>query len=106
MAALDSKEFEAIVKDIRNSYKEITTDNIINVVVSSMTAVQKYRNISGKQKKETVINILTFIVDETHQNDKFDDIIKSMIPSVIDTIIEANKGKLMLKKSVKFCLCS
>tara|TARA_B100000427_G_C15370669_1_gene534194 strand:+ start:408 stop:725 length:318 start_codon:yes stop_codon:yes gene_type:complete len=101
--AIEEKEFEAIVKNIRSTYNELTTANIMNVVLMSMVTLEKYKMLSGNQKKQTVIDILTFIVDETHQNDEFDIIIKALIPSVIDTVIEADKGKLKIKKSFLCC---
>tara|TARA_B100000579_G_C22606433_1_gene745124 strand:- start:341 stop:658 length:318 start_codon:yes stop_codon:yes gene_type:complete len=101
--AIEEKEFEAIVKNIRNTHNNITLENIMDVIVKTIVMVDKYKNLSGKQKKQTVINVLIFIVDETHKNDEFDDLIKSMIPTVIDTVVDASKGRLQIKKSFLCC---
>ena len=101
--AMEEKEFEAIVKNIRSTYNELTVQNLMNVVIMCMVTLEKYKNLDGQQKKQTVIDILIFIVDQTHKNDEFDVIIKALIPTVIDTVIEADKGKLRIKK--KFLCC-
>lgn len=101
--AIEEKEFEAIVKNIRSTYNELTVQNLMNVVIMCMVTLEKYKNLDGQQKKQTVIDILIFIVDQTHKNDEFDVIIKALIPTVIDTVIEADKGKLRIKK--KFLCC-
>ena len=101
--AIEEKEFEAIVKNIRNTYHELTTTNIMNVVLSAMITMEKYKMLSGNQKKQTVIDILNFIVDETDKHNEFDEIIKALIPTIIDTVIEADKGKLKIKKAFLCC---
>ena len=101
--SIEEKEFEAIVKNIRSTYNELTVQNLMNVVIMCMVTLEKYKNLDGQQKKQTVIDILIFIVDQTHKNDEFDVIIKALIPTVIDTVIEADKGKLRIKK--KFLCC-
>ena len=100
---IEEKEFEAIVKNIRNTHNNVSLENIMDVIVKTIVMVDKYKNLSGQQKKQTVINVLIFIVDETDKNDEFDNIIKSMIPTVIDTVVDASKGRLRIKKSLLCC---
>ena len=48
-------------------------------------------------------SVLNAYVDETGKNDELDIMVKAFIPSVIDTVIEADKGKLKIKKSFRCC---
>lgn len=64
--------------------------------------VDKTENLSGEEKKELVIKIVTALIDKT-------DIMDSMLPMVpmmIDQFFEVNNGKLELSKKVKNnCSC-
>ena len=58
-----------------------------------------YKNFTGEQKRNMVINMLKHLIDVTDGpgNDAiFDPILKRMVPSIIDTLVEVDKGRLKL----------
>jgi len=100
---LTQQEIATLVSEVRETYKDITLDNILNVVVSLMRTLAKYTTLTGAEKKASIVEILNFIVDEDHHHDELDGIIKLMIPTAIDTLIDAEKGKLKLRKKLLCC---
>ena len=102
---IEKKQFEAIIKNIKDVHENVTMENITEIVIIAMQTLQQYKNLSGEQKKQTVINVLNFIVDEDQTMNEFDMIIKMMIPSVIDNLISVDKGKIKFKENSCFsCL--
>tara|TARA_B110001469_G_scaffold127704_1_gene149914 strand:+ start:2600 stop:3055 length:456 start_codon:yes stop_codon:yes gene_type:complete len=89
-----------------------TCADLENFDVSSMMAVlpklikhvENYKNLRGEQKRELVISMLKHIIDITDgpgNDEVWDPILKKLIPSLIDTLIEVNDGKLKLRKKPK-----
>ena len=90
-----------------------TCADLENFDVSSMMAVlpklikhvENYKNLRGEQKRELVISMLKHIIDITDgpgNDEVWDPILKKLIPSLIDTLIEVNDGKLKLRKKQKW----
>lgn len=64
--------------------------------------VDKSENLSGYEKKDLVIKIVTALIDKTDLMDAM----LPMIPVMIDQFFEVNNGKLELSKKVKNnCVC-
>ena len=106
----------AIVNEIYNSAKKIITTRIIDPIdiISIgrfiMEIVEKYPELSGEEKKQVVIEVVTKIVNETtlgsQQMDTIiDTIITFALPIAIDEIIAASKGKYNLNKLPKCKKC-
>ena len=74
---------------------------MVSVLPKLMQHVENYKNLSGSQKKDLVISILKHIIDITDGpgNDAiWDPILKQLVPTLIDTLITVNDGKLKLRK--------
>lgn len=78
-------------------------ENILDIVIISIQHLAKYRTMSGQQKKQTIIDGLLLLLDETNSGEMeiFEPIVKSMIPSTINTLIDVEKKKIKLNKGVK-----
>jgi hypothetical protein len=101
---LASIESKALVEAIAPLVEDFKIESIMKVVPKIIKHVQKYKSLSGLEKKTMIVSMLSHIVDITDgpgDDDLWDPIIKRLIPSVIDTIVLVDKGKLKLntKKS-------
>lgn len=85
----------------------ITLDTIVNVTTTLMQFANEYHMWSGSEKKEIVIGALQTLVREiADENDPAESAVKIwfemsllyIIPNVIDTIIDTEKGRLKLQK--------
>ena len=96
---LASIESKALVEAIAPLVEDFKIESIMKVVPKIIKHVQKYKSLSGLEKKVMVVSMLSHIVDITDgpgDDDLWDPIIKRLIPSVIDTIVLVDKGKLKL----------
>ena len=105
-------EFARLVADLTESLKqgfdnfEIDENNIIDYIVRVMAIVEKQKQLSGIEKKAVVIEILLRLVDSLNRlNDeskmRVKTLVKTLAPSVIDTIVSATKGALSVNKKVE-----
>ena len=96
---LASIESKALVEAIAPLVEDFKIESIMKVVPKIIKHVQKYKSLSGLEKKTMIVSMLSHIVDITDgpgDDDLWDPIIKRLIPSVIDTIVLVDKGKLKL----------
>ena len=88
----------------------ITNDNIMVITTNLMTAISKYENITGKDKKKIIIDLLKDTINNTVYDDGIKNllqvIIDTIIPGSIDLIIDISKGKYdfdKIQKNTKKC---
>ena len=81
-------------------------ENLLDVVITSIQYLSRIRQMSGHQKKQTIIDATLLLLDETNSGEMeyYEPILKSMIPSTINTLIDVEKKKIKLNKRVKRCL--
>lgn len=105
-------EFSKLISELTQSLKtgfenfEIDENNIIDHIVRVMVIVEKQKQLSGIEKKAVAIEILLRLVDSYNRiNDsnksRIKLLVKTLAPSVIDTIISATKGALSVNKSIE-----
>lgn len=105
-------EFAKLVADLTQNLKsgfenfEIDENNIIDYIVRVMAIVEKQKQLSGIEKKAVAIEILLRLVDSynrlnTESKLRVKLLVKTLAPSVIDTIISATKGALSVNKKVE-----
>ena len=84
---------------IIDKFEVVTMTNLMPIVVELMQAVAEIPKLRGTEKKALVIDALRYMVDVTDAGswDKFDPVIRELIPLVIDSMLEVNKGKLTFK---------
>ena len=89
----------------------VNLENIIEVSVEVLKHITALYYLKPSQKKEMIVDILCYIVDNTDGGalESLDDVIKKIIPSVIDTLIIVENGKLVIDKpknmAQKICQC-
>lgn len=79
---------------------KINFTNLVNVITRCVEIVDKYKQMTGVEKKMMVIKMITTLIDK-HETDEtikrsLIDLLNSVGVSVIDTIIYAAKGKLAI----------
>lgn len=93
---------------------KINFGNLVNVITRCVEIVDKYKQLTGVEKKMMVIKMITTLIDK-HETDETTkrsliDLLNSVGVSVIDTIIYAAKGKLAIdlkkwRKVLKMIKC-
>ena len=79
---------------------KVTFSNMVNIITRSIEIVDKYKKLSGLEKKLMVVKMITTLIDK-HESDEtikkaLIDLLNTVGVSVIDTIIYATKGKLAI----------
>ena len=105
---------ESYLKLLDTLDDKVTFSNMVNIITRSIEIVDKYKKLSGLEKKLMVVKMITTLIDK-HESDEsikkaLIDLLNTVGVSVIDTIIYATKGKLAInltkcKKIVKYFKC-
>ena len=83
---LASIESKALVEAIAPIVEDFKIESIMKVVPTIVKHVQKYKSLTGQEKKTMIVSMLSHIVDITDgpgDDDLWDPIIKRLIPTVI-----------------------
>jgi hypothetical protein len=96
-------ESKAIVETFVDAIDgDFDMDTVMELVPKLIKHVQSYNKFTGPQKKKLVIKMLNHIIDITDtpyvDDATWDPIMKKLVPKLIDTLVEVNNGKLVLKK--------
>jgi hypothetical protein len=93
----------------------IDENNLVEYIIRIMTIMEQQRNLTGLQKKAVAVEILLRLVDsydrlsiESKQKTKL--LVRTLAPSIIDSIIMASKGLIAINKKIeettkKCCFC-
>lgn len=93
----------------------IDENNLVEYIIRIMALVEQQKNLSGFQKKAVSIEILIRLIDsydklsqESKQKTKL--LVKTLAPSIIDSIVFASKGFIAVNKKIeevtkKCCFC-
>lgn len=83
-------------------------DNIMEATLVAMRYLAiHHRRLTGRQKKKMVVDALLTLLDQTDSGDfeKYECILKGMIPTIVDNIIDVENGKIHINKKLpKLCL--
>jgi hypothetical protein len=104
-ATKDTIELKKFI--LTNSPNGIDHENIMDVIITSVRFLAKNRRkLTGQQKKKQITDALLLVLDETENAflDNFESVIKLMVPTIVDNLIDVEKGKIKLNKGVRnFC---
>tara|TARA_B110000495_G_scaffold9755_1_gene7072 strand:- start:479 stop:823 length:345 start_codon:yes stop_codon:yes gene_type:complete len=108
MSNYDAKTIE-MLGEIVTKYTEFDLEDIVKVLPKLIIHLKTYKEMSGLEKKDYIIDFLKYIVDKTDgpgNDELWDPIIKRLIPGVVDLLIDVDDGKLKLKnkKCITKCL--
>jgi hypothetical protein len=80
--------------------------SIMLVTTNVMSALGKYKTISGADKKKLVILIINEVIDRTNLDESTQIILQTMvkttIPTTIDLFVAVSKGKYKFKNVTRF----
>ena len=77
----------------------------MDVVIDCIRYLKRIREMSGHQKRQCITDALLLLLDETNSGELefYEPIIKSMVPSTVNTLIDVEKKKIKLNKKIKSC---
>ena len=109
----DKLTVESVIQslnDIKERYREIglSAENITVILLTLMTEVNKFKKLTGSQKKTLVTMILSHFVTElaTEENQPaLREIIRLTVPTVIDNFVDISKGLELRNLKNKFFCC-
>ena len=97
LAEQDTIDF---IEALAISFKDISAEKIVDILPKIIAFVQKFKKLSGDQKKALIIQILNVIIDKTDgpgDDEVFDPILKRLVPILIDTFIKIENKELKFK---------
>tara|TARA_Y100000389_G_C17383904_1_gene475898 strand:- start:312 stop:734 length:423 start_codon:yes stop_codon:yes gene_type:complete len=104
---VSKEKLEEIISTITSSVNNgVNMNNMVNIIVLLMEQVKLFKHLRGLEKKQLVIDLLCHIIDVTDAGafDALDTVLKAMVPNIIDTFVDVEKGKLIFTtKKVKGC---
>lgn len=81
--------------------KGLTGENLMYIVTNLMSAVGKYKKLTGMEKKEIVLILVNRAIDESAMDPQVKASLKlaieSVIPNAIDVLVLVAKGKYKFK---------
>jgi hypothetical protein len=99
-----SKETIELKKFILQNFPQgIDHGNTMEAVIGCVRFLaESKRRLTGQQKKKLIIDGLLLVLDETDSValESFEPLIKVMIPTVVDNLIDVEKGKIKLNKGI------
>ena len=101
---IDSESLIRTVAELQSEYVDdgITKEDLPPIITRLMMETAKFKKLQGPQKKKLVIKMINHIIDITDtpyvDDATWDPIMKQLVPKLIDTLVEVNNGKLVLKK--------
>jgi|TARA_R110002020_G_scaffold69025_19_gene179976 hypothetical protein len=83
----------------------VNLKNMADATMKVLTKVTTLYHLNGEQKKDLVVDILCYVVDNTDAGalEFLDPVIKDMLPGLIDTLIKVDGGKLHIAPQPKKC---
>ena len=87
----------------------IDAENIIFIATNLMTSISKYENITGRERKQIILSLLETSIDNIDNNtiqSLLKVVIKTIVPNLIDLIIDTSKGRYVfdnIKKHTTKC---
>jgi len=81
----------------------VNLKNMADATMKVLTKVTTLYNLGAEQKKDLVVDILCYVVDNTDAGalEFLDPVIKDMLPGLIDTLVMVDGGKLHIVKPQK-----
>ena len=103
--SLDNAFPKAVIETLKPLLEDVTVENLMKIIPVLIKHVEMYKDFTGEQKKNMVVNMLKHLIDVTDGpgNDEiFDPILKRMVPGIIDTLVDVDRGNLKLNtKKIK-----
>ena len=82
-----------------------TSNEIVGVLTRAMAAVEQRKTLSGPEKREAVIALVTRFVDEVPGDGgaALQASVRFLLPPLIDAIVAASRGQLDINRAAAGC---
>lgn len=78
----------------------LTSNNILDILLNLMIAIEKFENIKGEQKKNVIIQVFNiYLEDKDDVSNELKELVKFLLPKIIDTFISIDKREVKIKVS-------
>lgn len=94
---MSSDESKKIIEELSHTISFSGPSDFPKIIRLAMELVEKQHDMKGPEKRQLVIDVVTFIVDKSDVCD----VLLPMIPSIIDEFIDINDGKMEVDKKFK-----
>lgn len=88
---------------------EVSWATLPSVIVHAMEHVEKYKTLSGAQKRQLVIDSMNLLIERLGKDTELEvanPVFKALVPVLIDQLVTATKDGLEINKRVKsFASC-
>ena len=106
---LDVKRLATDIEAIKIQFNSdgLALENAPALLLRVMEDVNRYRKLSGHEKKRLVVRIMGWFIDELCPGEKteLEAVLKQMIPPLIDSVIHAGKMNTFRKRFSWSCIC-
>ena len=86
----------------------INLDNLMDATMKLLKEITEIYFLNGEEKKEFICDVLCYVIDNTDAGalESMDEVIKKLIPTIIDNLILVERGELKINKKItKRCWC-
>jgi hypothetical protein len=102
---ITAKTIIKTVEELRVEYIDdgITKEDIPPIVARLVFEVAKFKKLTGQKKKKLVIAILNHLIEQIdvgEQDSDFEIILKSLVPSIIESFVSMIKAKKAVIKCI------
>jgi len=88
------------VLDTLLSEEPLNSDNILDIVLGLMIAIETFENVHGEQKKTIIIEVFnSYIAEKEDVSVELKELIKYILPKIIDTFVSIDKRQIKIKAS-------
>ena len=104
MSGILSHEQKSLIEIIADDIANLSVENLHEIIPQLMLQANLYKTLNIEQKKKLIIKMLEHLIDITDSpgdDELWDPILKRLLPGMLDLIVEANNGKLVIKKRKK-----
>lgn len=87
---------------------DLNSENLLYIVTNVMTAVGKYKTLSGSEKKEIVLGLINDAIDNIKDSDIkqiLTVMMKWVVPNAIDLLIDISKKKYKFNTNSRIGKC-
>ena len=86
---------------------DVSWSTLPSVLVHAMEQVEKYKTLSGAQKRQLVIDSMNLLIERLDKDTELEvanPVFKALVPVLIDQLVTATKDGLEINKRVKSCM--
>jgi hypothetical protein len=108
VSVIINRDIETISTLLASELEHFSFGNMVDIIPNLIRIVEKYKQFSGIEKKQMVLELIEQFIDRTDgfgHDDLVDPILKTIVPSVIDNLIKVEDKKLVLRKTRNYRCC-